>query len=328
MRIRYRLLLGFMAVVAMFILFGGYVYVVWQSMITDMHNLDTMFETVSEQNIHELDLTLHLGRSLDASHRQIYAYMMGNDDALAALRSSTEEFDQYYADLRATIAAAPDLASTAALLDALDRIEAEHEHFVEHADEIVAFVQVDHVDAATTLWTDRVADEVAHMNDDLGLIEEDIEARTHATAASFDTVLHAVEDRIRSLQNVMIGVLVLAIFLAFGIGYVTANTISRPIEQLSDAAIAVEAGAFEPDSIKTVTARNDELGRFARIFQHMAEEVYRREQQLRARITEMRIEIDRQKSREQVAEITETDFFKDLQAKARALRGDASTADS
>lgn len=328
MRIRYRLLLGFMTVVAVFILFGGYVFAIWQSMSADMHNLDVMFETVSEQNLHELDMTLHLGRSLDASHQQVYAYLMGNEGAQTDLRLSTEEFNRYYTDLSATIAAAPESASTAKLLDALVRIEAEHEHFEAHVAEIVALVERDDVTAATTLWTDKMAEEVTAMSAALDVIEEDIEVRTHETAASFDAVLHAVEARIRSLQNVMIGVLALATFLAFGIGFFTANTISQPIEQLSNAAIAVEAGSFDPDEIKAVTARKDELGSFARIFQHMAEEVYRRERQLRERISAMRIEIDRQKSREQVAEITETDFFKDLQSKARALRGDTSTVDS
>lgn len=60
----------------------------------------------------------------------------------------------------------------------------------------------------------------------------------------------------------------------------------------------------------------------------VAFESYVREQSLRQEIQQLRIEIDESKRQQQVSEIVETDFFQDLQAKARSIRrrGQASPA--
>jgi GAF domain-containing protein len=49
-------------------------------------------------------------------------------------------------------------------------------------------------------------------------------------------------------------------------------------------------------------------------------EAYIREQELRQEIQQLRIEIDATKREQQVEEIVETDFFRDLQTKAKAMR--------
>ncbi|WP_052808180.1 cyclic nucleotide-binding domain-containing protein [Methyloterricola oryzae] len=53
----------------------------------------------------------------------------------------------------------------------------------------------------------------------------------------------------------------------------------------------------------------------------MAEDVSRREAQLRDELRRLRIEIDESKKHRHVAAITETDSFRELRAKARSLRG-------
>lgn len=50
-------------------------------------------------------------------------------------------------------------------------------------------------------------------------------------------------------------------------------------------------------------------------------EAYIREQSLRQEIQQLRIEIDEARRQQQVSEIVDTDFFQDLQARARAMRG-------
>jgi two-component system cell cycle response regulator len=86
------------------------------------------------------------------------------------------------------------------------------------------------------------------------------------------------------------------------------------------AAAAVEDGTFDADALDSVAVREDALGNLARVFQRMAREVAARERALRQQVIELRIEIDEAKSARQVAEITETDYFRDLQRKADALR--------
>jgi len=96
--------------------------------------------------------------------------------------------------------------------------------------------------------------------------------------------------------------------------------VTKPVEKLTFAAASVESGDFDPDSLERVARRGDGLGQLARVFQTMAREVQAREQRLKAQVQELKIEIDRAQEARQVAEITETDYFQDLQAKARSLR--------
>lgn len=87
-----------------------------------------------------------------------------------------------------------------------------------------------------------------------------------------------------------------------------------------DAAAAVEAGAFDPSAIAPVSAREDALGQLARTFERMAREVAAREDRLRAKVAELRIEIDEARQARKVAEITDTDYFRSLRDRAAELR--------
>lgn len=90
--------------------------------------------------------------------------------------------------------------------------------------------------------------------------------------------------------------------------------------RVTAAAAAVEANVFEPESLAEVAARTDELGQLARVFQRMAREVYAREQRLKREVHDLRIEIDQFRTSSQVAAITDSDYFQDLQRKAETLR--------
>ena len=83
-----------------------------------------------------------------------------------------------------------------------------------------------------------------------------------------------------------------------------------------DAAGAVEAGEFDAVSLDAVVRRDDALGGLARTFARMADEVRAREARLQAEVRELRIEIDSARQSTKVAEITESDYFKDLRARA------------
>ena len=64
----------------------------------------------------------------------------------------------------------------------------------------------------------------------------------------------------------------------------------------------------------------DEIVTLADVFAIMAGKVYQREQTLRKQVEALKIEIDEAKRTRQVSEIAETDFFRDLQTKARSMR--------
>ncbi len=54
----------------------------------------------------------------------------------------------------------------------------------------------------------------------------------------------------------------------------------KQVEKVTVAAAAVENDTFEPETLEEVAARNDELGRLARVFRHMVQTVKAREQEL------------------------------------------------
>jgi DNA-binding response OmpR family regulator len=94
----------------------------------------------------------------------------------------------------------------------------------------------------------------------------------------------------------------------------------QEVARITAAAAAIETENFDPETLDGVAGREDELGQLARVFQHMAREVYAREQRLKQQVEQLKIEIDQSKKAHQVAEITETDYFQQLQRKATQLR--------
>ena len=93
----------------------------------------------------------------------------------------------------------------------------------------------------------------------------------------------------------------------------------RGVEKVTAAALAVEAGTFTPDSLDEVGARADALGNLARLFRRMGVEVAARERRLRAQVEQLVIAIDEERKAAQVAEITESDYFQKLKARAKVL---------
>jgi DNA-binding response OmpR family regulator len=98
----------------------------------------------------------------------------------------------------------------------------------------------------------------------------------------------------------------------------------KQVSQLTHAAAAVQDDSFEPEMLAEVAARSDELGQLARVFQRMADEIYLREQRLKQQMQELRIVIDEVKKTSQIAEITGTEYFQNLQQKVQRLRAEAS----
>ena len=92
------------------------------------------------------------------------------------------------------------------------------------------------------------------------------------------------------------------------------------VARITDAAAAVEAESFDPQALVDVATRADALGQLARVFSRMASEIYIREQNLKRQVQQLRIELDDARQAQQVAEITETDYFQQLEDKAQDLR--------
>ncbi len=94
----------------------------------------------------------------------------------------------------------------------------------------------------------------------------------------------------------------------------------QQVNRLTQAAAAVEEGNFELDMLLDIVDRPDQLGQLAHVFQRMAQEVQAREQRLKQKVQQLRIEIDKSKQAKEVEEITATGYFRTLRSQAEGLR--------
>ncbi len=97
----------------------------------------------------------------------------------------------------------------------------------------------------------------------------------------------------------------------------------RSVNTVMTAASALEAGQFDPGVLDEIALRTDALGQLARVFQRMGREVQAREQRLKHQVQQLKIEIDESRKKTQVAEVTESEYFQDLQKRAETLRSRA-----
>jgi HAMP domain-containing protein len=130
-----------------------------------------------------------------------------------------------------------------------------------------------------------------------------------------------VAEAISSIQRqvlifFVVGYLAFLIFI-----FVVAILFTRPISVLASAAKKIGEGDYEQDIQEmSIGPFRDEVTTLAGVFEIMISKVYQREQTLRRRVEELQIIVDEQKKAEQVSEIVESEFFQDLQAKAREMR--------
>ncbi len=123
--------------------------------------------------------------------------------------------------------------------------------------------------------------------------------------------------------GIFVGTFAIAILL---INLLLKPTVVSPIRQLAKISQRLSAGTTEdqtdldPQKLAQVAKRRDELGQLAKLFQTMVREVMAREQQLRQQIKTLRIEIDEKRRAKEVAEITDSDYFQELQEKAKNFR--------
>lgn len=129
-----------------------------------------------------------------------------------------------------------------------------------------------------------------------------------------------VDEQQRDDLRLAIGIAVAAVAIGLIAALIGARRVAGPVRELTAAATAVDQGSYAPGSLDPVTARRDEIGRLAQVFDQMARQVRAREERMQREIKQLSVQIDETKRRQQVAEITETDYFRDLQRRAKEMR--------
>ncbi len=147
-----------------------------------------------------------------------------------------------------------------------------------------------------------------------------------ANLAEFHKAANQVRDQIEAeraqRQVEMLKLFGLGLAALLVTAALVSRNITRPLFQLAEAARTMERGALDRELVDSVIARplRDEVTTLAQVFRQMAEQVQLREHRLQAQIVELHIQIDEQRKAEEVAEITETEYFQQLQRRAAQIR--------
>jgi HAMP domain-containing protein len=163
---------------------------------------------------------------------------------------------------------------------------------------------------------------VSYMQDDMLVVIAPITGLQEQVLGAVMVYLSTDHVQATLQSQVRLTVVVAGVILALGllVSIILARRVTGPVARLTAAAGAVEAGKYDAERLAGVAGRQDELGRLARVFTRMARQVEAREQQLRQQVESLRIEIDAAKTQRQVAEITESEYFQQLQERVRELR--------
>ncbi len=142
--------------------------------------------------------------------------------------------------------------------------------------------------------------------------------------AEVDMTAQSVINVQNNIKDASVRVFIIVLICLLAIIPLMAAVITNPLKIVTLAARALELGT-SPDRtrLQRATKGHDEVSQLAGVFSRMADEVEAREQKLKRQVEELKIEIDLSKQQKEVAEITETDFFRELQQKAQRYRARA-----
>ena len=129
-------------------------------------------------------------------------------------------------------------------------------------------------------------------------------------------------DEVRQgIINKMATAFAISAVVLVGLVFIISNIVTGPVRALTGAATRIGEGDYDQD-FEAIANTNlpDEITTLTNVFEIMADKVRAREQTLRERVRKLEIMIDEQKRDEQVSEIVDSDFFQDLQARAKEMR--------
>jgi hypothetical protein len=130
----------------------------------------------------------------------------------------------------------------------------------------------------------------------------------------------------KQIKQRMIPAFIVSYLLLLSLVVLISNIITRPVISLTRIAEKIGEGEYKQDFSRVNKGRwspdkfPDEIDILLQVFEKMVGKVYQREQSLRIQVERLKIQIDETKRQSQVNEIVETDFFRDLQARADDMR--------
>ncbi|MCB0211816.1 MAG: HAMP domain-containing protein [Anaerolineae bacterium] len=336
MSVRLKIVLSYLILILIFIGLGTYIIYSERYIAAQMALLDKQFDQTALGGT-ELDKAEDLVKDLLTTRLTLHELLLDEPGASQDFQKSGEHFDTHYDELVAVyeryVASASEgtdarLTEIEANRLQLEAIAQGQIHFQEDTADVVNLINEGKRDQAKAMLDEDVEPELIGLNEQVFDFEETVEQQMEQANEAFDEAIHAVEQRVAWLRLITMTLIGVSIFIAVGLSAWIGKLITDPVNALSLTAESIEQGAYELKRLPPLVERQDEFGILARVFQRMASEIHTREQNLKQQIQQLYIKIDRKKKEEQVAEITETDFFQSLEAKASQFRKRASRSNS
>jgi HAMP domain-containing protein len=128
-----------------------------------------------------------------------------------------------------------------------------------------------------------------------------------------------------SIRRQILWAFAVTYLVLFVVVYFLSRFLTNPLILLTQSAEQIGEGDYAGSHERLAktsgyTVFSDETTRLSQVFEIMVDKVYQREQTLRKQVEELKIEIDEAKRQKEVGEIVDSDFFRDLQLKARNMR--------
>jgi nitrogen fixation/metabolism regulation signal transduction histidine kinase len=165
----------------------------------------------------------------------------------------------------------------------------------------------------------------AELDNSIATTDTQMQGLVDDTNANMQAAVDDVESDFE--RAILISLLIVVLFVVAAVVVIAAiiivaRQIVQPMLKLSDVAELIEKEEYqteEPELVE-ISERQDEIGTLARVFNRMAKEVFTRVEKLKQQVAELKIVIDETKMAAQVSEITENEYFTDLQARVKAMR--------
>ena len=174
---------------------------------------------------------------------------------------------------------------------------------------------LDHIGAKTETYNDKWGSWMSGW----GPIVNEQGEKVGAMGVDFNA--DYVKEVQQGIKNSMLLAFAITYIILFVLVYLVSIFFTRPIVSLTQAAERVGEGNYDQDFSHLKKGRwRNEFSSLADVFEIMISKVAEREQNLRTRVQQLEIMIDEGKREKQVQEIVDSDFFRDLQAKAQRVR--------
>ena len=112
----------------------------------------------------------------------------------------------------------------------------------------------------------------------------------------------------------------IGLILISGFLFVSVNTMTSTLRQLTEYAKKIANADYSPPQIRQGPLFDDEITTLTHVFMQMVAKIREREEGLKTQVRELQISIDEVKRAHQVEEITNSEFFNRLKADAQTMR--------